>query len=93
MSTPVAGRAELHRSLSSDGIMRMPPVESIDIPAGGPVDLSPGGFHVMLVDLEQPLVQGTSFPLTLSFERAGTIQVNVRMGSAGASTPPSHGAH
>jgi periplasmic copper chaperone A len=93
VSTPVAGRAELHTHLSTDGIMRMRPVDAVEIPAGGSVELAPGGYHVMLMDLKQPLVQGTSFPMSLSFERAGTIQVNVQVGSAGASTSPSHGAH
>lgn len=62
------------------GEMTMRQVSSIDIPAGETVMLEPGGYHVMLMDLAEPLVEGTTFELTLTFEQAGeqTVMVTVR---------------
>lgn len=73
----IAGRVELH-SMSMDGqVMRMRPVDAVDVPAGRIVELRPGGLHLMLVDLKTPLKTGNRFPLTLRFERAGAVQVEV----------------
>jgi periplasmic copper chaperone A len=67
--------------------MRMRPLATIDIPAGQTVTLSPGGMHIMLLDLAQPLREGQSFPLTLSFDHAGARQVTVAIEKAGAMGP------
>lgn len=76
-SADIAGRVELH-SMSMDGnVMRMRQVDSIDIPAGKTVELKPGGLHVMFMDIKTPLKTGASFPLTLKFEKAGDVKVNV----------------
>ncbi|GIK96481.1 MAG: hypothetical protein BroJett029_06900 [Alphaproteobacteria bacterium] len=77
-SSPV-GRAELHTHISEDGIMKMRPVDAVDLPAGERAVLEPGGLHVMLMDLAKPLVEGESFPLTLTFEKAGDIDVEVKV--------------
>ncbi|MFA5522308.1 MAG: copper chaperone PCu(A)C [Castellaniella sp.] len=74
---PVADRAELHTHIKDGEIMRMRQVEHIDIPAGGSVALAPGGLHVMLMALKAPLQDGSHFPLTLNFEKAGTITIDV----------------
>jgi copper(I)-binding protein len=57
--------------------MRMRQVSSIDVPAGGTVSLQPGGLHIMLIDLKEPLRQGETFPLTLTFAKAGKVAVDV----------------
>ncbi len=57
------------------------PLRTIDVPAGAKVALQPGGLHVMLLDLKQPLAVGEKIPLTLTFERAGTIEVTVNVES------------
>lgn len=91
-STPVAGMADIHRSSEENGVMKMRPAGPIDVKPGTPVALSPGGLHVMMMDLKQPLNDGQSFPLTLVFEKAGKIQVNVHV----QRTPPagsSAGSH
>jgi copper(I)-binding protein len=76
-SADIAGRVELH-TMSMDGnVMRMRQVDSIDIPAGKTVELKPGGLHVMFMDIKTPLKTGASFPLTLKFEKAGDVKVNV----------------
>jgi len=88
-STPVAKKAELHTMSMSNGIMQMRPASGLDIPAGQPVTLNPGGEHIMLMGLEHPLREGQSFPLTLTFEKAGNREVTVAVEKAGATT---HGA-
>jgi hypothetical protein len=71
----VAAAIELHTVENNNGVMAMRPVDSIDVPAGGQVELKPGGYHVMLVGLNQPLAPGDRFALTLQFERAGPVEV------------------
>jgi copper(I)-binding protein len=80
-SSPAASVVELHQSaLSADGQMTMTPVEAVPIPAGGRAALEPGGYHVMLIDLVEPLVAGASIDVTLSFEHASphTVSALVR---------------
>ena len=60
VSSPVAKKAELHTMSTEGGVMRMRPLAAIDIPAGQTVTLSPGGMHIMLLGLTQPLHQGPS---------------------------------
>jgi copper(I)-binding protein len=86
-SSPVAKKAELHAMSMEGGVMRMRPLTAIDIPAGQTVTLSPGGTHIMLLGLTQPLREGQSFPLTLSFDHAGPRQVTVVIEKAGAMGP------
>jgi copper(I)-binding protein len=74
--------------------MRMRAVPAIDVPAGARVALGSGGYHVMLVGLHRPLVAGASVPLTLTFERAGSIEVTADVEPAAAATAhdAAHGA-
>jgi len=65
VSSPVAGRAELHEMAMENNTMRMRQVEAIDLPAGKPVNLASGSYHVMLFDLKRQLKEGESVPLTL----------------------------
>lgn len=83
-ASPVAETVELHTHLEEDGIMRMRPIESIAIPAGGKVELKPGGLHIMLIGLKAPLKEGRHFPLILIFERAGRIEAEIPVVAAGA---------
>ena len=92
-STPVAQTAEVHESVSENGVMKMRPVTALPVAPGKPVILSPGGYHVMLMGLKQPLTKGESFPLTLTFERAAPITVTVQVESAGASRPGGSAGH
>jgi len=93
-TSPAAPTVELHTMSMTNGVMRMRPVDGIDIPAGGEVALEPGGFHIMLVGTKEALRPGASVPLTLRFARAGEVTVNLSVGSAGASAPPSgNGEH
>jgi periplasmic copper chaperone A len=66
VASPAAARAELHSTSMDDGVMRMRPVGKIELPAGKAVKLAPGGLHVMLIELKQPLKRGEKVPLTLT---------------------------
>jgi copper(I)-binding protein len=87
VSTPVAKKAELHTMTTEGGVMKMRPLAGIDVPADQPVTLKPGGAHIMLTGLNQPLQAGQSFPLTLSFEKAGQREVTVAVEKPGAMSP------
>jgi len=90
VSTPVAAKAELHTMSMEGGVMKMRPLErGVELPAGQPVTLKPGGMHVMLLGLKQPLHQGQSFPLTVTFEKAGSREVTVSVAKPGAMGPGS----
>lgn len=92
VSTPSAKSAELHNMTMEDGVMKMRPLPSgIDLPAGQPVTLKPGGIHIMLMGLKQPLKKGDSLPLTLTFEKAGTEEVTVAVEGPGAMAPQAGG--
>ena len=70
-----AERSEVHEMRMNDGIMRMRALaDGLPIPAGGSVELKPGGFHLMFIRLRAPLVAGEAVRATLMFERAGTIE-------------------
>ena len=76
-ASDVAAKAELHTMAMAGDVAKMRPVDGVDVPAHGKADLAPGGFHVMLIGLKQPLKEGTTFPLTLTFEKAGEVAVEV----------------
>jgi len=80
----VGARTELHTHIKEGEIMRMRRIEAVDVPAGGVAMLKPGGHHVMFMKLKAPLKEGTTFPLTLTFEKAGDITVTVAVKKAGA---------
>jgi copper(I)-binding protein len=65
VSSPVAGRAELHEMAMENNTMRMRQVDAIDLPAGKPVNLAAGGYHVMFFDLKRQLKEGETVPVTL----------------------------
>jgi copper(I)-binding protein len=84
-ASPVAEHVELHEHVMDGGTMRMRPVEGgVPVPAGKMAELQPGGYHVMLIGLKQPLKEGGHFPLTLTFEKAGTVTIEVPILKPGA---------
>ncbi len=77
-ATPIAGKAELHEHAHVGGVMQMREVAGgIPLPAGAEVSFQPGGYHVMLLELPRQLKDGEQFPLTLRFEKAGELTVEV----------------
>lgn len=91
VASPVADSVELHVMRMEGKVAQMRPVSGIGIPGGATVALTPGGYHVMLVGLHRPLVAGGSFPLTLSFAKAGKIDVEVSVIALGAAAPAASG--
>ena len=77
LSAQVAAKADLHESFTEQGIAKMRGVATLPVAAGSKVTLSPGGYHIMLMDLKQPLREGDSFPVTLNFEHAGLVTATV----------------
>ncbi len=94
-STVVAERFEVHRSTVADGIARMEPVTGgLEIGPGQTVELKPGTMHAMFVDLRQGLKPGDAVKGTLAFEKAGTVEIEYRVGGIGAqATPTAANAH
>jgi len=87
VSTPAAHKADIHEMSMDNGVMKMRPVDGVDLPPGQKVTLKPGGYHIMLTGLAKPLVEGQSFPLTLDFAKAGERQVTVAVQKVGAMGP------
>ncbi len=69
-SSPAAGVTEVHEMKMEGDVMKMRAVPALDLPAGKAVELKPGGYHVMLLDLKAPLAKDTTVPLTLTFKDA-----------------------
>jgi len=88
VASPVAKKVELHTMEMAGMVMKMRPLAGLDIPAGQPVTLKPGAEHIMLEGLGAPLREGQSFPLTLTFEKAGAREVSVAVEKPGAAGPP-----
>lgn len=82
--TPRAAKAELHTMMMDGDIMKMRQVSAVEINPGEPTLLKPGGLHIMLIGLKAPLREKDSFPMTLTFEKAGKLEVQVTVESAGA---------
>lgn len=84
MSSPVAAKAEVHDNEMENGIMKMRPVGPVTINSGQSVEFKPGGDHIMLIELKQPLREGENFPITLIFEKGGEVKTSVIVERAGA---------
>lgn len=99
--TPVAGRAEIHEMAMEGQVMRMRQVKGIDLPAGKPVLLASGGYHVMLLDLKRQLKAGESVELTLVVEDGAAKRQDVKVTvpvmplthSGKPATPDAHAGH
>ena len=92
IESPVAREVEMHMEYTDGGMMQMRPMQSVEVPQGDRVRFQPGGLHVMLIDLKRILVEGQRFPLTLVFQHAGSVRVEVLVQGLGAMTAPGQGA-
>ena len=88
VSTPVAGIAEVHEMKMEGDVMRMRAVPALDLPAGATVELKPGGFHVMLMDLKTALPKNSTVPLTLQFVNAQGVQSQLQLKLPVATSAP-----
>lgn len=75
-ATPVAAAVELHMHTMDDGVMRMRQIPHVHLPPNQTVALEPGGLHIMLFDLKEPLKAGDQVPITLTFEDGSTKEVS-----------------
>jgi hypothetical protein len=93
-STPVAGRFEIHETSMDKGVMKMRPLPSgLEIKPGETVELKPSSFHIMMMDLKQPIQRGKAFKASLTFEKAGEVDVDFAVETVGATAVPAHDAH
>ncbi|MEM8785643.1 MAG: copper chaperone PCu(A)C [Pseudomonadota bacterium] len=87
-TSPVAGRVELHTHAMDGNVMRMRKVNGgVRVPAGEAVTFKPGGLHVMFLGLNDTLEEGEWIPLTLTFEKAGTLEVELYVHPLGYAGP------
>lgn len=91
--SPVAGITEVHEMKMEGDIMKMRAVEAVDLPAGKTVELKPGGYHVMLMDLKTGLKQDSTIPLTLVFKDAKGAQSKLNVQLPVRTTAPGAEAH
>jgi copper(I)-binding protein len=93
-SATVAGRFEVHEMSVTDGVMRMRPLaQGLEIAPGQTVELRPGGYHVMFMELREGLREGGTVRGTLVFQRAGTVEVEYRVGPIGGGAPGGGHSH
>jgi copper(I)-binding protein len=87
-STDAASKIEVHEMAMKDGVMTMRPLDNgLTIDPGKTVKLAPGGYHLMMFDLKNPLKQGETVPVTLKFEKAGEVKVSLAVQGVGAQAP------
>lgn len=91
----IGARTEIHEmAVDARGVMTMRPLaQGVEIPAGGEARLEPGGLHIMFMELDRGLAEGDSFAGTLSFEKAGDVEVEFRVEAMGMRASPTDGAH
>lgn len=83
-TTPVADKVQFHSTSEENGVSRMREMHTVEISPGAKLTFSPGGMHIMMVGLKQPLKEGQTLPLTLTFEKAGKVDVTVSVAKVGA---------
>lgn len=93
VASPAAGHGELHEMKMDGDVMKMRAVPALDLGPGQPLELKPGGYHVMLFDLKTPLARGNAVPLTLTFRDArgatSRLELSVPVGVIGPPTADS----
>ena len=91
-TSTVSGDTQIHEMAMQGDVMKMRQlVEGLEIPAGETVALSPGGFHIMFLGLKQAFVEGETIAVTLTFEKAGSVEVLLPVEAAGADAPAAAG--
>jgi copper(I)-binding protein len=82
-SSPVAGEVQLHEMAMDGNVMKMRQVKDIVVPAGGAVELKPGGLHLMFMNIKAPLTAGETVPVKLKFAKAGEVEVKMPVNAMG----------
>ena len=76
-SSPAAGEVQLHEMAMEGNVMKMRQIKDLNVPAGGSVELKPGSYHLMFINLKSPLVAGETVPVKLNFAKAGEVEVKL----------------
>ena len=84
-ASPRAKKVELHEMKMDGAMMSMRPVAAVEVPAGAKVTFAPGGYHLMFIDIDAPFADGQTIPVTLTFEKAGAVEVDLAVSAAGVS--------
>lgn len=93
-SADIAGVFEVHEMTMADGVMKMRPVAGgLEIKPGQTIELKPGGYHVMFMDIKAPFKEGEKVKATLQFEKAGRVEVLFRVGGVGEGAGMQHKGH
>jgi hypothetical protein len=92
-ATPVAGVAEVHEMKLEGDVMKMRAIAALDLPAGRTVELKPGGYHLMLMELKQSLKPGSTVPITLLLRDAAGVERRVELKVPVAAKAPAGGGH
>ena len=93
-TSDIAGEAQIHEMAMQGDVMKMRQLaDGLEIPAGETVVLAPSGFHIMFMGLKQALVEGETITVTLTFEKAGTVDVVLPIEAAAADAPTAEHAH
>jgi copper(I)-binding protein len=88
VTSPAAGKSEIHEMSMDKGVMKMRPVPGgVEIKPGETVELKPGSFHIMMTGLKNPIERGKPFKASLTFEKAGPVEVEFAVVAAGAAAP------
>jgi len=82
-SSPAAGEVQLHEMSMDGNVMKMRQVKEITVPAGGAIELKPGGLHLMFMNIKAPLLAGQTVPVKLKFAKAGEVEVKVPVNALG----------
>jgi copper(I)-binding protein len=94
IKTDISNAVEIHEMKMADGVMKMRALgKPLEIGPGQTVELKPGGYHAMLVGLKQPIVKGKPVKVTLVFEKAGEVEVELAVAPIGAKSPAGGGGH
>ena len=83
-SSPVAGEVQLHEMAMEGNVMKMRQVKEVVVPAGGAVELKPGGMHLMFINIKAPLTAGETVPVKLKFAKAGEVEIKMPVNAMGA---------
>jgi copper(I)-binding protein len=83
-SSPAAKSAEIHKTEEADGVFKMMPAGPLELGPMATLEMKPGGYHIMLMGLAQPLKKGDEIEVTLTFEKAGDLKVKVPVGEVAA---------
>jgi copper(I)-binding protein len=93
-SAPIAQETQIHEMALEGDVMKMRQIkDGLDIPAGESVALTPGGYHLMFMGLNSAVAEGDNVPVTLTFEHAGTITMDLIAAGTSASAPDAHAGH